>query len=473
MIEIRIEKSNIEKIKEIEIEDLFNQFNYHINITSESLPVTLLYGMNGSGKTTILRGIHAILKGEYSYFNTFPIKRFELVFKSFKAGIEKRNKKLYSIAHINNRKKEFEIKEPSRGSKRDYYRLIRNLKTHRLTPVRRRRLLNELKIRYDIEDDVDIIDINLESDTIILKSDTGKTTYHFSFDALYLDTSKEFPSWLNEIRRKMPSSYLIKEQRLIRPELRESREESLSSLEAVPFHERDLLRKISSTLNEYANQSQLLDQSFPTRIFKQQKDYDSQESLELSEELSKIDIRRKELQRVGVLEEEEEVDPSLVEFKKDFKDLDTSLKIVLSTYIEDNWKKLSIFDNLYARVLLFQKTVNNYFVGKKLYVNGDKGFSIIMDESEKELSTDRLSSGEKNMLVMVYELIFKTDENSMVLIDEPEISLHVKWQKKLIDDLADMGKLNDLTFILATHSPMIIADRWNLAVRLTNDENKS
>jgi predicted ATP-binding protein involved in virulence len=49
-----------------------------------------------------------------------------------------------------------------------------------------------------------------------------------------------------------------------------------------------------------------------------------------------------------------------------------------------------------------------------------------------------------------------------VLIDEPELSLHVLWQASFIDDLAQMRKVNNLSFLLATHSPTLINGREDL-----------
>jgi predicted ATP-binding protein involved in virulence len=52
------------------------------------------------------------------------------------------------------------------------------------------------------------------------------------------------------------------------------------------------------------------------------------------------------------------------------------------------------------------------------------------------------------------------------LIDEPELSLHVGWQVQFLKDLQDIVKLADLDILMATHSPDIIQDRWDLTVEL-------
>ena len=61
---------------------------------------------------------------------------------------------------------------------------------------------------------------------------------------------------------------------------------------------------------------------------------------------------------------------------------------------------------------------------------------------------------------MLYNLIFEGQDNSVLLIDEPEISLHVVWQHHFMKDLEKVAKLRNLQILVATHSPQIIAERW-------------
>lgn len=83
-----------------------------------------------------------------------------------------------------------------------------------------------------------------------------------------------------------------------------------------------------------------------------------------------------------------------------------------------------------------------------------------------------LSSGEQHELVILYELLFRTSDNSLILIDEPELSQHVAWQEKFVNDLEEMAEISHFRAILATHSPEIIADRWDLAVELNGPDGE-
>lgn len=82
-----------------------------------------------------------------------------------------------------------------------------------------------------------------------------------------------------------------------------------------------------------------------------------------------------------------------------------------------------------------------------------------------DIDLDCLSSGEKNDFVMFYQLIFNTQEFGIVLIDEPEISLHIEWQEEYLDFLQKICSMNSLQAIVATHSPNIINGHFDLYVK--------
>ncbi len=84
---------------------------------------------------------------------------------------------------------------------------------------------------------------------------------------------------------------------------------------------------------------------------------------------------------------------------------------------------------------------------------------------------DQLSDGEKQLYGRVVSLMILNPQNSLILIDEPEISLHPKWQQTIMQIYANIGKGNQ--FIVATHSPQIIANiPWQQITALVKREGK-
>ena len=144
---------------------------------------------------------------------------------------------------------------------------------------------------------------------------------------------------------------------------------------------------------------------------------------------------------------------------------------VLPLYKSDNEKKLEVYDNLIARIDTFTRILNERrFAFKKIEIDKDKGFSFKSIQDE-QLQLTELSSGEQHEVVLLFELLFKAQENSLVLIDEPEISLHVVWQLAFLDDIKDIINLKKIDVVIATHSPQIINDDWDLTVNLEDSYN--
>lgn len=142
-----------------------------------------------------------------------------------------------------------------------------------------------------------------------------------------------------------------------------------------------------------------------------------------------------------------------------------SSTLVLWFYLSDIDEKHKVFDSLLNKVELFEDIINSMFLYKSFAINTSKGFVLTLDSGEN-VPLNCLSSGEQHELVLTYELLFKVPEKSFIMIDEPELSLHVTWQHKFLNDIERISKLADLDFLIASHSPSIIHDRRSLMVSL-------
>ena len=116
----------------------------------------------------------------------------------------------------------------------------------------------------------------------------------------------------------------------------------------------------------------------------------------------------------------------------------------------------------------YRRSLNSRFLYKTLVIDREQGFKFVTDEGA-EIGPSALSSGEQHELVLAYDLLFNVQEGSLVLIDEPEISLHVSWQQQFLDDLIKIAELQSLRFVIATHSPQVIHKWWERARALYED----
>jgi ABC-type glutathione transport system ATPase component len=174
--------------------------------------------------------------------------------------------------------------------------------------------------------------------------------------------------------------------------------------------------------------------------------------------LRDVERDREELQKAGLLPRDLSADA--------FRDLPLSepnVRPVIETFITDTQKKFAVLADLRERLTLFTEFLNQHYENKRVVTAAREGFRVEMEgDPERLIQPSQLSSGEQQILVLAYEILFRSEPGTLVLVDEPELSLHVVWQDTFIEDLSRMGGVRNLQFILATHSPSLIGGREDL-----------
>ena len=101
-----------------------------------------------------------------------------------------------------------------------------------------------------------------------------------------------------------------------------------------------------------------------------------------------------------------------------------------------------------------------------------KSIPIFTNSSGDKFDINELSSGEKQLFLRTLAIKMLNPENSIILIDEPELSLHPKWQQRIVDVYRKIGKNNQI--IIATHSPHILGSvkKKNIMLLDKNDDGK-
>lgn len=119
---------------------------------------------------------------------------------------------------------------------------------------------------------------------------------------------------------------------------------------------------------------------------------------------------------------------------------------------------------LLEKVELFKNIIERSdFVDKDIQISPDYGYRFVSRNQDKTLlDGSDLSSGEQHFLIQTYELIFNAQENSLALIDEPEMSFHIIWQMDFLRNICEIANLKGLQCIVATHSPQIFDSMWEL-----------
>lgn len=210
-------------------------------------------------------------------------------------------------------------------------------------------------------------------------------------------------------------------------------------VEEIP---KKLLVEMQRVANEYSRVANELDSTYPERLFAQKEvmsenEFEKMLSLmqERVEKLNKYGISNiSKLNQIGFQEEHAKA---------------------LKVYFEDFERKYKEYEALMDKLDSFTDMVNRRFQFKQIVVSNEDGVSVI-DGNEKKLKLSKLSSGEKEILVLFYQLLFEVKDEVMLLVDEPEISLHIAWQRMFAEDLKKIVKQKKMTAIVATHSPQIV-----------------
>ncbi len=114
----------------------------------------------------------------------------------------------------------------------------------------------------------------------------------------------------------------------------------------------------------------------------------------------------------------------------------------------------------------FQDIVDDLFAetGKKIVRTENE---IRFSQIGEVLVPYQLSSGEKQMLAILLTVLVEDDRHYVLFMDEPEVSLHIEWQKRLIDLCLELNP--NVQIILTTHSPAVIMNGWMDSVTEVTD----
>lgn len=113
----------------------------------------------------------------------------------------------------------------------------------------------------------------------------------------------------------------------------------------------------------------------------------------------------------------------------------------------------------------FINEINNLFNNKKIVIN-DKNELFVITSSGKKFDLNQLSSGEKQLFIILGQSLLQENNTHIYIADEPELSLHVEWQEKLVDSIKNINPNSQIIF--ATHSPDIVGSYGNYIIDVKN-----
>ena len=118
----------------------------------------------------------------------------------------------------------------------------------------------------------------------------------------------------------------------------------------------------------------------------------------------------------------------------------------------------SELDKINERKNLFISLVNECFAETGKTLSNDSTKLVFLKDNAIGIYPKELSSGEKQLLIILLTVLLERGEEYILMLDEPEISMHISWQYKLIDMILQLNP--NVQIVLTTHSPMIFSDGW-------------
>lgn len=434
------------RICQLRIEGLFGHFNYRIEPTTSDLAVSnnfiILYGDNGSGKTTILKLLFFLLiprqrQNAKTFIARTPFRLFEVTFDD---GTRVAAKK------------------------------------------QRDRLVGDF-------------------DVLISRPGEAEEVIHFPVNAEGAVAGSDEPLrklWAS-LRRVGVALYFLPDDRRVATTFTSEPEDSPddnsitrwsrmlvigSGKEETESHHLDVapvLRELATWLRNHALQGSNAGDENATSIYLRviqqisnaggAKSESSSHEEMLSSRLRDLSARMGAFTKFGLISPfpAEKFLAELVSAKRTAR---STIATVLEPFVDGLEARLKALEQIRAVIANYVETTNSFLTGKMIEFTLQSGVTIF-GYDKVPLKPEMLSSGERQLILLLSNTVLARDAASIFLIDEPELSLNVKWQRRLIDALLKCAQGSNVQYVLATHSLELIAQHRSNAVHLIARDDAS
>lgn len=405
------------KIKEVEIQNFWKDKNIKLFLNPD---INFLIGSNGSGKTTIINILSSALRIEISSLIHFPFSEVNVFFDDESSIIVNKIKKeegpeiIYKIKTKNQEKytykfNGYEVERMSRGIRNRYY--------------------YHNPIYYELKDRINQI-VNLS--WVSVNRDSILTEEPDSLETLS-DTV------LDQLSRNL-TIYFSRLQNLSNKETEKFQKYVFSSLLEVIDNE----TKLSSSL--FGNDDNI--KKILSEIYEMFSIPNFEEKISFFYEGLKISQNKlNKDEKIGV---------------KEFSFLFNQIRImnIIHEWSESTKRQKKIFE----KRDIFLDIIGSLYQHKSLILNNSNMLEV-KGENNQKFNISYLSSGEKQLLIILGQALLKSkSEDNIYIADEPELSLHIEWQEKLVPSIRKLNPKSQIIF--ATHSPDIVGPFQDKTIRI-------
>ena len=442
-----IDSSNA--ISKISVEKLFGYYTYEIPEHGKEYGnlsrLIILYGDNGSGKTTILRLLHSILSpamhaGHRTFIGKQKFKRFEVQLVNGTRVVAERGGEILegkynlSIWKGNSSLVEMELVPNKEGS-------IRVEGEVEVTLSVFCRLLEDLNLGlYFLADNRKVLGKE--------EAEGEETLTLWTGEEQRLIRGRKIEA-VNGIKDMAIQTAINGVNELFRDQTMKGASVGETNVNTIYT---DVVKSIASTPSNEETVTEV-------------------KIGELLDTLGNLKRRSKPFSDLGLISSLDVAEITSV-LKKIPAETTTIMYSVLKPYVDGTTARIDALEEVKDLIVAFIDGTSEFYVDKKVSFDISNGLRIY-EKNGKILDPSLLSSGEKQLLLLFCNTIAARGRSGVFIIDEPEISLNVKWQRKLVDSLLKLVGEADVQFLLATHSIELLARHRENVVKLVDISSKS
>lgn len=409
------------RIDEVEIVGFWGNRTFHIKFHED---VNFFIGVNGSGKTTVINIIAAALSADFETLDKLPFESITIKLSEVggkkKPSIVVEKKKRENSPYL---KIAYKIREKASSGFVDYS--LDDFEEERLL---RGRIPRSMFYKYPGQFNRGLISkigslVNVNWLSIHRSSNPNKAndedSYESSVDQKLNELNSSLVRYFSSLSSKVTDELEKFQKKLIVSILTARTEDAvLSSVQKFDQKkEKDALSTIFEKLGISADEAKI----------------------PLKKHFLSLDMALNKLEKQASLT---------------LADLNSIISAYRSHIVVQDWKQLLAKQSeILSPKETFLRVLNSLFQRKEILVNEQNVLCAITD-SGKKLSINEMSSGEKQLLIILGEGLLQQKAPWVYIADEPELSLHVSWQECLINNLREINP--EAQIICATHSPDIV-----------------